>query len=259
MKKSVILIKLGGSSITDKNIPYKAKKNVISNLAREFKKADKKYSYIIAHGSGSFGHTSASKFGGKKGYKSKIGIATVAKDATWINQIFTQIFVEENIPIISLSPRSMIVSDNGKLSDQFFQVLDEVMSQDLIPVVYGDVIWDKDWDSTIFSGEKVLSEIAVYVLKIGLKFDKVIEVGETNGLLNKDGETIDLINNENWKRNKKNVFVAENDVTGGMMHKIEEALKLSRLGIKTILISHENNDLLNAIDNKKIKGTSIYD
>ncbi len=73
------LIKLGGSVITQKDKEYTFKKSVVKRLAKEIKKSNKKV--LIAHGSGSFGHTSALKYGGMNGYKDTWGIAKVARDA----------------------------------------------------------------------------------------------------------------------------------------------------------------------------------
>lgn len=258
MKKPILLIKLGGSSITDKRIPYEVREGVIRRLAKEIKKAGNKYSLIISHGSGSFGHTSASKYGGKKGYKSLIGIATVSADAARLNQIVTDIFVEEGLPAVSLSPMSMILAENGSLINHFFVVIEETLKQDLIPIVYGDVIWDKKWKSTIFSGEKMISEITHYLIRKGYDIEKVIQVGETEGVINDKGETVPRIDLKNWKEVQKNIFDTKAlDVTGGIPHKIEEALDLARKGIETFLISDKQNNLLNAIMRKPIRGTII--
>ena len=258
MKKPILLIKLGGSSITDKSVPYKVRKDVIRRLAKEIKRAGNNCSYIISHGSGSFGHTSASKYGGRKGYESKIGIAIVSADAARLNQIVTDIFVEEGLPAVSLSPMSMILAENGSLIDHFFVVIEETIKQGLIPIVYGDVIWDRKWNSTIFSGEKTLNLIAHYLLRKNSTIDRVIQVGETDGLVDKSGKTIYKITEKNWGNLKSNIFATSNlDVTGGMTHKVEEALKLAKKGIETILISDMKNSLLNAIMRKQAGGTII--
>lgn len=259
MIKSLYIVKLGGSSITDKNTPYKARKNVIQSLAQEIKKSGTKNGLIIAHGSGSFGHTSAAKFGGKKGYKSKIGIATVSADAARINQIVTDILVLEGLPAVSLSPMSMIIAKNGKLESNFFGVIEEVLKQGLIPVVYGDVIWDKVWKSTIFSGEKTISEIALFLMKKGYKVEKVIELSQTNGVYDSNGKTVEKIDSKNF--NKIGVSFTKSgrmDVTGGMKHKVEVALDLSKKGINTLIISGQNSkDLGKALREQKVKGTLI--
>ena len=38
-------------------------------------------------------------------------------------------------------------------------------NQGLIPVIYGDVIWDKKWKSTIYSGETTLNKIGIYLTR----------------------------------------------------------------------------------------------
>ncbi|MEK7517226.1 MAG: isopentenyl phosphate kinase, partial [Patescibacteria group bacterium] len=256
--KKIILIKFGGSIITDKNTPYKARPDVIARLAKELKKI-KDVSLVLAHGSGSYGHTSAKEFGGKKGYKSKWGIAKVARDAMEINRIVMDILVSEGLAAISIRPMSMIMASAGKIKNHFFKVLEEIINQDLIPVIYGDVIWDKKWRSTIYSGERILNEIGKYLMKKGFNVDKIIQVGETNGVYDDKGNTIPQITKSNWKRIKRYVFQSKNgDVTGAMKHKIENALSIVDKGIKTWIASGViPNELTHALNGRNIQGTII--
>lgn len=255
--KKILLIKLGGSIITDKKIPYKARPKLIRALCKELKYIKTKM--ILAHGSGSFGHTSAIKFGGKKGYRSKEEIAKVARDAMEINRIVMDTLVSEKLPAISIRPMSIIITDKGVLKENFFRVIEEMLNQDLIPVIYGDVIWDKSWRSTIYSGEKSLNKIGSYLMKKGYKIDKIIEAGETDGVYNDHKETIPLINKKNWAKVKKYIYSTDrNDVTGGMKHKIEDALIMAKKGIKTFLINgSRKEELKKAILGKQIKGTVV--
>ena len=61
-----MLLKLGGSVITDKTQPFTARTDVIERLAREIKNAlDERgddLQLIIGHGAGSFGHPLAEKY-----------------------------------------------------------------------------------------------------------------------------------------------------------------------------------------------------
>ncbi len=256
--KKVILIKFGGSIITDKDVPYKARPEVIKKLAQELKKI-KDVSIVLAHGSGSFGHTSAEEFGGKKGYKSKWGVAKVARDAMEINRIVMDILLEEGLPAVSLRPMSMMTTFSGKLKKNFFEVVEEVIAQGLIPVVYGDVIWDKKWKSTIYSGETTLNEIGIYLNKRGFNVNKIIQVGQTYGVYDDKGGTIPSINKKNWKDIERFVFKSTNiDVTGAMKHKIENALTVAGMGINTLLINGNRADELpSALFGKPVKGTLI--
>jgi isopentenyl phosphate kinase len=257
--KNIFLIKLGGSVITDKNTPYTARTAVIKRLAKEIK-ASGLTSLVLAHGSGSFGHISAQKYGGKKGYKSKWGVAKVARDAMEINRIVMDVLIEEGLPAVSLRPMSMILTDGSIPKKNMFEIVEEVLSQGLIPVIYGDVIWDKKWKSTIFSGEATLNEIGAYLLKKGHKVNKIIQAGETDGVYGLKNKTIPLINKGNWNKIKK--YLVENkraDVTGGIKHKIENALIIAKKGIATILINgNKANELSKAILGKNLqKGTVI--
>jgi len=257
LKNQLILIKLGGSIITDKKIPYTAKISVIKRLAKELRTINK--NIILAHGSGSFGHTSAAKYGGKKGYKNLNGIAKVARDAMEINRIVMDILVKEGLPAVSFRPMSMILTNEGKIENSFFESIEVAFNQGLIPVVYGDVIWDKKWKSTIYSGETILNRIGIYMKNKGFTIDKIIQVGETNGVYDGKKNTIPVITRKTWPSFKKFVFgLKVNDVTGGMQHKVEDALEMADLGIKTLLIKGTiKNELSNALLGKKVEGTLI--
>jgi isopentenyl phosphate kinase len=255
--KKIILVKLGGSVITDKKTAYLAKVDIIKCLARELKSSPS--SLIIAHGSGSFGHPSAVKFGGMKGYKSKEGFAKVALDAMAINAIVMKILVEQKLPAVSFKPMSMIIASDGKMESSFFEPLNQALLQGFIPVVYGDGILDKTWKSTIFSGETTLSKIGIYFKNKGYQIIKIIEVGETDGVYNDKKKTIEQISKNSWSKIKQFIFNSNrSDVTGGMQHKIEEALIMAKLGIETVIINGKRKDeLKNALLGKKVKGTVI--
>ena len=60
----LILIKLGGSVITNKNVPFSEDLSTIKRLAKEIHEArqEKKIRLIIGHGGGSYPHTPAKEF-----------------------------------------------------------------------------------------------------------------------------------------------------------------------------------------------------
>src|SRR3989344_7535669 len=172
-RKNLVLIKIGGSSITNKTIPYSLKKEALKRFSKEISKANK-LNLLICHGAGSFAHTSASKYGGKKGYSTKIGVSRVFSDAARINSIVTEALIKEGVPAISLRPRGFMLARSGKVSRVFVDVLDETLKQGLVPVICGDVILDTKWKTTIFSGEKSLGILALNLSKKGYKISKII-------------------------------------------------------------------------------------
>ena len=63
-----IILKIGGSVVTDKDGELAAKTEVINRIAEEIKRADID-NLILVHGGGSFGHPTAKKYGIKEGLK----------------------------------------------------------------------------------------------------------------------------------------------------------------------------------------------
>jgi isopentenyl phosphate kinase len=251
MKKTdIAIIKLGGSIITDKTKPYTPNLPVIKRLAREIKKAD--VSVVLIHGQGSFAHTSAKKYGGIKGYKSRWGIAKVARDAMEINRIVMDVFIETKLPAISFRPNSLFLAKSGKLINQNLEPVFQALEQGLMPVLYGDVIMDTSFKTTIFSGEKITRFLINFLSnKYNVKY--IVQVGVTDGVLDENGKTIPKLNSKTFENIKKDIYSSKsNDVTGGMMHKVKESLEIAKQKISTYIINGtRSNELLNLLKNKK--------
>lgn len=255
MKERLLCVKLGGSIITDKNTPYKPNIKAIKTIARALKQV--KTPLLVGHGSGSFGHTSAKKYGGKHGYNSALGLARVAKDAMDINKIVMDIFIEEGLPAISFQPRSFLIAKDGELQNLLISPILEALSQGFTPVVYGDIILDTKWQSTIFSGETTLGILCRFLQK-KYEISKIIELCNVDGVLDSNQKIISRISAGSWKKTKKYLFGNKTtDVTGGMEHKIENALEIAGLGIETVIINGNNSDHISkAIEGRPV-GTVI--
>lgn len=256
MQQSITMIKIGGSVLTDKGVPYTARFKSIRSIAKTIKKINTPL--LISHGSGSYGHTSAKLYGGIHGYKNKWGVAKIARDAMEINRIVMDIFIEEKIPAISFRPMSCMVSKNGKIEETFFRPIMIVLNQGLIPVVYGDIIWDQEWKSTIYSGEKILNNICTYLLDNGFSIARIIQLCDVDGVLDPRGKIISSINRNNWAIVQKYInHINISDVTGGMKHKIENALQMAQIGITTTIINGNIPDGLDKVLNGEKIGTII--
>lgn len=255
MKMPLLCVKLGGSVITDKKHEYKANLEAIRSIAKALKSV--KTPLLIAHGSGSFAHTSAKKYGGGHGYNSKFGVAKVSRDAMEANRIVMDVFIDEELPAVSFRPQSLFIAEKGLLRNSFLEPIKQALKQGLIPVVYGDIIWDTKWKSTIFSGETTLS-LLCKLLQKDYKIYKIIEFCDVDGVLDRNNKVIPKINKSNWKETQKYMFSNETvDATGGMKHKVETALDIAKLGVQTMIINgNKNSDVQAAIAGKNM-GTII--
>lgn len=249
--------------ITDKAKPYTARPQIIRRLAREIRNCrDKNYRFVISHGSGSFGHTSAAKYKIANGLNNKdsiYGLAVVQQDALTINRIVNKIFLEEGLPVLSFIPSSFSLADGGRLSDVFAQPIIEALKIDALPLVFGDVILDKDQGCCIFSGEVTLDNLIPPVLKSDFLIKKIIQVGNTDGVYDREGKIVPQINSKNFADVRKLIWVSGSaDVTGGMLHKIEEGLRMAKKGIDCWIINGEReNALSKAIFGELIYGTIV--
>lgn len=255
--REFLCIKIGGSVISDKSVAYKANVGVIRDIARSLKKIQTPL--LIGHGSGSFGHTSAKKYGGKNGYTNPWGIAKVARDAQEINRIVMDIFIDEGLPAVSFSPRSFLLTEKAKLQKSFFDPLRESLDQGLMPVIYGDVIWDTAQKTTIYSGETILNALCRYLQKHEYTVTKIIQLCNVDGVLDAQKNVIPEITSNNWNEVKKHIeqlHVA--DVTGGMGHKVEDALRMTKYGIETWLLNGNSAVQFNGfMKGDPVKGTVI--
>ncbi|PIU28833.1 hypothetical protein COT08_00220 [Candidatus Woesebacteria bacterium CG07_land_8_20_14_0_80_44_9] len=264
--RKLILIKLGGSVITDKAKPFTARPLVIKRLALEIKKAKnllKNTSLIIGHGSGSFGHTLASKYQTQMGLINKNstkGLCQVSNIAVEINRIVLKEFLGVGINVFSFSPVSYIYSSSDKLEDVFLEPIKKALELGLIPLVYGDVIFDAKKGFCIYSGEKTLDVLAVKLSKY-YKIDKIIMVGDTDGVYDAAGKTIRKISPRNFPQVKKILGGSKSiDVTGGMLHKVEESLKLARkYRISTLIVNggKKGNLFKSILLGKEVKSTEV--
>lgn len=228
MAKNLILIKLGGSIITDKNKPFTARPSVIRRLAQKIKREFKLSAnhLIIGHGGGSFPHVPAAKYRIQEGLISKEsvwGFAETADAAVQINRIVIGEFLRLKLPVASFAPLSFIYG--GKI---IFEHIQKALDIGIIPVVYGDVIMNEKKGFEIYSGEKILDVLAKKLSK-NYRKTKIIYYTDTAGVYGEDGQTIPLITLKNFPAIRK--FLGGSgamDVTGGMLHKVEESLALVR-------------------------------
>lgn len=166
----LILLKLGGSLITDKTISYTPRFEKLAELSAQIAKAlrvNPRLRLVLGHGSGSFGHTAAKKHGTRGGLQPESipgeywrGFAEVWFQASQLNRFVMDTLHDEEVPALTLSPISAVIASDGKLSNWDLTPLKAALAAGLVPVVHGDVIFDMVRGGTIFSTEDLFEHIA---------------------------------------------------------------------------------------------------
>lgn len=228
---TTIFLKLGGSLITDKTRVEHARKPILRRMAREIKAARAarpELRLVLGHGSGSFGHVAAKKYGTRYGVTDRedwLGYAIVAAAAARLNQIVTDVFIAEGLPIVSLPPSASARCDEGRLSFLDTFVLRAALEHSLVPLVQGDVALDTVRGATIVSTEDVF----IYLVR-EFQPTHILLAGEVAGVYeNSDlsGPIIPVITPGNVAQYTPALGGSHGiDVTGGMIGKVNQMLGL---------------------------------
>lgn len=261
--KKITLIKLGGSVITDKAIPEHIREKIVKNLALQIAnyKPQKDELLIIGNGAGSFGHYPAKKYHTMEGFinnDSLKGMALTQDAVARLNRIIVKQLIDHNLPAISFSLSQNSIANEGKPEKINLSVLNLYLKNDLLPVTYGDVIVDTSKGCTIWSTEKVFAVI-IENLKSDFGISRVIHVSDVDGFLDEKGKVVAKIDATSFNQLQNRIKETNGvDVTGGIYHKLEESINLTKSGVKSYIISGIiNNNLLNCLNDKKFIGTEI--
>jgi isopentenyl phosphate kinase len=162
----LLLLKLGGSLITDKTRPRTARLDVIARLAMEIKAAkttSRNLKVVMGHGSGSFGHVPAKQYGTRQGVDSDdgwYGFAEVWYQAAALNRIVMDALQHVGLPAIAFPPSAAITAWDGQVADWNLSPLFSALDVGLLPVVFGDVVFDQKRGGTILSTEDLFRYLA---------------------------------------------------------------------------------------------------
>ena len=242
----MILIKLGGSIITNKEKPLSARRKTIDKLAKSLKRIDEPI--IIVHGGGSYGHFWSVKYDmhTKERKYDLRGVAIVKNSMIELNKIILDLMLKNKLNPYSLPPTDFM-SGNKPIPKKVKEI-EKIAKSGLIPVTYGDALWYGQNKSFILSGDKIMTHLA-----------KILKPRLCIFALNEDGLYSDLKSKKLIHELKgQRPLISQNkmDVTGGMTRKVEEASKISKMGMNVFFVNGNKPErIVKAIKNRKFEGT----
>ncbi len=233
----MILIKLGGSVITDKSQYKKFNQERASRLCREI--AESGRSVMIVHGAGSFGHMLAKKYSIQNGlvdYGQVAAAAMVHHDAMELGMLMTSELMACGIPAASVAPGNCFVAEDGKLVPNDTEPIRRLAHVGIMPVMFGDVVMDRKKGFCIVSGDQLMELMADV-----FKPERVVFVSDIDGLYDKnpklhgDAKFIPEVTRDIMEDVDSEEDVA--DVTGGVRNKMEAMLDMCAPGRDCVLIN----------------------
>lgn len=152
--------------ITYKNQPETARPDVIKASLTAIQKLRNTYpqlKILLGHGSGSFGHTTAKRFGTMDGVSTPgdwLGFAEVAKSARALNDLVFDIGVNLGLPLKVVRPSSNVLTSKRQINCWDLSIIQTSMINNEIPLIYGDVVVDTQIGGTILSTEELFLHLA---------------------------------------------------------------------------------------------------
>ncbi len=264
-KKSITLLKLGGSIITDKDIPMSLRTEVLTGLVTQiakYRQENPDELLVVGHGQGSFAHMPASKYRTMEGFvteESVFGMAVVQDSAAQLNRYVVHEFIRHEVPAVTLAPSNILITNGRKPAKAFLELLEGYLAKGLFPVTGGDVLLDLQQGCTIWSTEEVLAFLARELQTRQFTVSKILHITEVAGVLDESGQIIPRLTPANWPGYKAAIGNTKGfDVTGGMMLKVQESIDLLEVGVESYILSGLAKDnVYKALSNKDWVGTRV--
>ena len=257
-------LKLGGSLITDKRTARTPRKEVIARLITEIESvraANLDLKLLLGHGSGSYGHVPAKKYGTRQGVVSSEqwqGFAEVWYEAATLNRIVMETLHASGLPAISFPASAGVTAKDGKVAVWNLAPLSAALEGGLLPVVFGDVVFDIARGGTILSTEDIFTHLARQLCPM-----RILLAGIDAGVwadFPACTQLIPEITPENWDTVAASLSgSAATDVTGGMQSKVRAMLDLAIAipGLEISIFSGEQPGNLAAAIQGESLGTRI--
>lgn len=232
----LVFLKLGGSLITDKDKPYTPRLDKLKELADEISSALSRTSdlrLVLGHGSGSFGHAAAKQYGTRDGVGAGSprpywnGFAEVWFQASQLNRFVMESLRAAGLPAVALAPVSAVTSREVQVARWDLTPLRAALDAGLLPIIYGDVIFDEARGGTILSTEDLFAHLTRQ-----LRPSRILLAGLEAGVWEDfpaRTRLVDGISLQSYETMRAGIGASASvDVTGGMAAKVGQMFDLIR-------------------------------
>ena len=254
----MLLVKLGGSVLTDKARLRTARKSAIARLTKEL--AGLGDDLIVVHGAGSFGHILARRYAlnGPAAPPKAKGAALVQRDVRTLNALVVDGLLKAGLAPVVLPPSAVLSLDDGRVASFDAAAFRHFVRQGYTPVTIGDVVRDATRGVAVASGDILMRELAR-----AFRPRSVVFAADVDGLFTADPRRA--------KDARLLLSVAEADlslidfgpakgadVTGGIEAKVRRMLEIASFADETIMVNgNVKNRVRDALRGRIVIGTRV--
>ena len=215
-----VVLKLGGSVITDKDAPETVDDGGLRAAVDAIAAADPDR-LVLVHGGGSFGHVAAADRGISReaGSRDAADVWAVHDAMRRLNDAVLRRLHDAGVAAVPVHPLSVAARDEGDALALPLDSTATLLGEGFVPVLHGDVVGHAGAGATVVSGDELVTRLAA-----GLDADRVGLCSTVTGVYD-DGEVIPRITEFDAVADA--VGGSEStDVTGGMAAKVRALLDL---------------------------------
>lgn len=256
------LVKLGGSVVSNKGKLKTFSKKNVDSLSREihsYLSETTERRVVIVHGGGSFGHVKAKEYSLRDGLKYGAqlkGFAEVRQDMRLLNSSIMDCLMNKGVTPVSVSPESVVTVRDTAVESEDFRLIDSSVAHGLVPVTFGDAVFDSMRVFTIISGDVLMHSLAKHLRpQVSVFCTDVDGVYDSNPLINRDARLIRLLTESTKVSLEEST---RSDVTGEMRGKLSVLFDIARYSSHTYVVNGRvRGRLLSALRRDNRRGTEV--
>jgi isopentenyl phosphate kinase len=235
LRTQLTILKLGGSLVTNKDVPLSVKPHALMQIAKAISSAGlptQRRKLVLVHGGGSFGHYYAKMYhlSREPHHIPPLGIARTAAAMLRLHSLVIESLLRAGIATETILPSELMAKDLSSLSKRGIKHIFDSFQNDLVPISFGHVGINGN-KAFIISGDVICKAIAK-----SLQAREVIFAMDVDGIYpNSDlkGEIISRLS----KTNSIETDARRYDVTGGLQSKLELGFELHGLGARVFYVN----------------------
>ena len=269
--RDCVIIKWGGSLITDKETMCTADHKTISSLANVAKQClEENLDLIIVHGAGSFGHLRAKYWRLNEGLinsneftiqddceSQKQAVSIVRDEMLTLNRIVLESLQKLGLKVSTKPPHQWAKNTGSSFDGDIKNIFSDY--QESICTTFGDVVnCDGDKKFGILSGDDLVVRLCSEIPNVKRL---VFAIGGVDGILKKPphlAQPSDLIEEWTPRTNFEGVHNSAIDVTGGIGLKAARGSEVADMGIEVVIVNGAHPErVFSACIGESVIGTKI--
>ena len=233
--KGPVVVKFGGSAITDKSKQCTPRLGLIHRAVDVI--AAYRRPLVLLHGGGSYAHPFITRAMIENRFRGRSQIERVSEvelNLDQLNRIVGVALLLRHRAFVPIRPMSFLTLKDGDVGSCFLRPVIEAVSLGMIPLIHGDLAMDESGGCGVVSADRIASLLGEKMHGSKVLFGCDVDgIYDTNPKTTSRARLIREVDRSNYAHVLKKLRTSSGDVTGGMRGKVQQAMRLARHGVES--------------------------